>query len=250
MLWSTPRSMSTTFEKSIQQLPGVSVVHEPFTDVYYFGPERQSDRYGNALQRHRYNRSDAIRSIFSQDAPLCFVKELAFQAEPYLDDAFLGSVVNTFLIRSPLEVYSSLMKLKPDFSEAEFGFQPLAAIIERAERLQRVTKIVDASDLVTCPNLTLREYCQSAGLPYSRDMITWDSGPIRNWAEHEKDSQSKWHVVLENSTGIMKSTTTLVDVAPIHEEILRRAEAIYERLKPMAKIADDETRALVDEFEG
>lgn len=45
-LWATPRSVSTALERSLMQSPELKVVHEPFTDAYFFGPRRRSARYG------------------------------------------------------------------------------------------------------------------------------------------------------------------------------------------------------------
>ena len=47
-LWAVPRSTSTAFAKAISGGEGVRVLHEPFTDCYYFGPQRRSKRYGDS----------------------------------------------------------------------------------------------------------------------------------------------------------------------------------------------------------
>lgn len=41
ILWTTFRSMSTVFERSILQLPNGKVFHEPFSTAYCFGPQKQ-----------------------------------------------------------------------------------------------------------------------------------------------------------------------------------------------------------------
>ena len=35
LLWSAPRSMSTAFERSIRELDGVKVIHQPHSMAYY-----------------------------------------------------------------------------------------------------------------------------------------------------------------------------------------------------------------------
>ena len=40
ILWSVPRGGSTAFERSIRELEGVKVLHEPHQSAFYYGPDR------------------------------------------------------------------------------------------------------------------------------------------------------------------------------------------------------------------
>lgn len=111
-LWAVPRSVSTAFEKTFSCRTDTRVVHEPYTDCYYFGPERRSARYGNQPQQADYDARAAAQAVFSVAAPVVFVKDLAFQAGPYLTDNLLTRITSTFIIRHPRRVLRSLTPLK------------------------------------------------------------------------------------------------------------------------------------------
>ncbi len=45
VLWATPRTVSTAFERMIIERGDHLVLDEPWSRAYYFGPERHSDRF-------------------------------------------------------------------------------------------------------------------------------------------------------------------------------------------------------------
>jgi hypothetical protein len=47
-LWAVPRSISTAFERVFVERDDFEVLHEPFSDAYYYGPDRLSDRFADA----------------------------------------------------------------------------------------------------------------------------------------------------------------------------------------------------------
>ena len=128
LLWAVPRSVSTAFEKTFSQRDDFDVLHEPFTDCYYFSRDRRSARYGDQPDRSAYTAVSACEAVFRPTTKRTFVKELCFQAEPYLNQAFIDRVRSTFIIRSPEVVLNSLMPLKPDFTEDEFGYTAMERI--------------------------------------------------------------------------------------------------------------------------
>ena len=82
LLWSPPRCVSTAFEKTFSQRSDTVVVHEPFTDCYYFSRGRKSSFYGDCEELLDYDGNQAIQKIQLNSAPIIFCKELAFQGLP------------------------------------------------------------------------------------------------------------------------------------------------------------------------
>jgi hypothetical protein len=228
MLWCVPRSASTAFEKAFQQRTDTTVVHEPFTDSYYFGRTRRSFRYGDADYSSQCDEQAAERIIFGSTTPLIFVKELAFQGLHYVSDTVLSRAKHTFLIRSPHAVYESLQILKPDFTEEEFGFQPLLALHERISRdLQMPTWTIESHAFRAEPRRVFSEYCNWLGIDFDPHMLTWNPGPIRPWQSHEAESQAKWHKTLEASNSVLPAELHNTSIQPEHHDIVERAEQIY-----------------------
>lgn len=238
-LWAVPRSTSTAFAKAISGSPGVRVLHEPFTDCYYFGPQRRSKRYGDSITVAGFDAAAAKELILSAAAATdrIFVKDLAFQAFHYLQDDLLHQLTSTVLIRHPRRVMASLLRLKPDFTEEELGFQAVDALYQRITTLQgRPPAIIEGEQFRAHPRQTLLHFCATHGLPFSDAMLSWGSGSLRPWLPHESESQQKWHATLESSRTILPPSGSLpaLQLSAQHQAMLERAMAIYDRLAPLA----------------
>jgi hypothetical protein len=232
-LWSTPRSVSTALEKAFAQRQDAIVIHEPYTDSYYFGSERRSARYGSWEHLAHRTGSCVTRSLLEYEEPI-FFKELAFQGFSYVDDAFLRNVTSTFIVRHPAQVIRSLLRLKPDFTEEELGFAAMGQIFERVSDLTgRPPAVVDANRLRASPEAVLRAYCAHLGLAFDPRMLRWQRGPLRTWHVHERDSQQKWHATLDDTEGFLPPEDGLpADVPVQHQGLLERALQTYYRLSP------------------
>lgn len=232
LLWAVPRSVSTAFEKTFSRRDDFEVLHEPFTDCYYFSQDRRSRRYGDQPDRSAYTAMSAYESIFRPTAKRVFVKELCFQAEPYLDQMFIARVTSTFIIRSPEVVLNSLMPLKPDFTEDEFGYTAMERVWNRVTSVCTSPPVViEGDEFRNSPRATLEAYCQLIGAPFTTQMLYWQDGAIRRWEAHERESQAKWHHTLESSHRILPSVPARRTEVPAHlRGAFRTAERIYEMI--------------------
>lgn len=239
ILWSTPRSASTAFEKAVMQHPRVSPIHEPFTDCYYFGTHRRSIRYGDIVQPERDTRTNAYAEIERPHAgKVRFVKELAFQALPYLDDSLLRKARHLFLIGEPDSVYASLVKLKPDFTEDEFGFTALLELYYRISHLQgSYPSIFTSRRFRNHPEVVLRRFCRVCELSFTPAMLHWQPGSVRAWAPHESQSQSKYHKTTDRSKTVLpwgNGSQSLVEVGPRARPFVDKAWRIFAELSTNA----------------
>ena len=232
LLWAVPRSVSTAFEKTFSRRHDFDVLHEPFTDCYYFSRDRRSDRYGDQPDRSAYTAMSAYEAVFRPTPKRTFVKELCFQAEPYLDQAFIERVTSTFIIRSPEAVLNSLIPLKPDFTEDEFGYTAMERVWKRVTSACSSPPVVIEGDRFrNSPRETLEVYCQLIGVPFIAQMLYWQDGAIRNWEPHERESQAKWHYALESSHSIVPAVPVRKTTIPSYLRVaFRTAERIYEMI--------------------
>ncbi len=233
VLWAVPRSVSTAFEKTFTRLSEFDVVHEPFTDCYYFSTCRQSRRYGDAPAREgstpRLARNHVLRP---RSGRRVFVKELCFQAEPYIDEHFLRNVTSSFIIRSPDVVLSSLSPLKPDFTEHEFGFTAFERLWSKVAAVQAGEPIlIEGNKFRADSEQVLKAYCDATGVAYQPAMLTWDDGHIRAWGPDEYDSQAKWHATLEKSHGVLPPSPNTPPPIPADAvEMMEDAWRIYQKV--------------------
>jgi hypothetical protein len=232
-LWAAPRSVSTAFEKTFTCRADTRVVHEPFTDCYYFGHDRHSKRYGD--RRSEFTAAEVTAELLTSAAPVVFTKDLAFQAEPYLTDVLLRTFTHTFIIRHPGAVLRSLTPLKPDFTEDEYGFLALARLCRRVVDLGRTPIVVDGDDFRRRPRAVLAAYCGAVGVTFDESMLHWENGRIREWRAGEEQSQAKWHRTLEASHRILPPDgCDPVPVPPGRTAMYRRACRIYDDMSRFA----------------
>ena len=233
-LWATPRSVSTAFERVMKNSNELDIVHEPFTETYYYSEDRRSSRYGAWDKDPSLANAEVVNAnlLAKSSDKRIFVKELAFQGEPYVSDFIYNTAQHLFITRNPYNVYRSLAKLKPDFNEEEFGFTALERVYSRVRGLASKDMIVDGDRFVEEPNQTTELVCQEVGVCYHSSMLSWDDGRIRNWAPDEAESQAKWHRTLENSTTIQATGKNQepVVVSLEHREWVQRAMDIYTRI--------------------
>jgi hypothetical protein len=227
VLWATPRSVSTAFARAFMSHPEISVVLEPFTDVYYFGPDRVSCRYGDATGCADRTAAAVRREVLASEGPT-LIKEMSYQAAQYLG-GLLPQVTSSFMIREPVLVARSLAKLRPDFNEEELGFETLWRIWKEAQCFPGSPVVVDGERFRHHPESVLRNYCKQVGLPYSPRMLRWQPGPIKRWCPHERRTQVRWHSAVESSDGVKPPALRLAVTLP-ETAVLGRARVIYEEL--------------------
>ncbi|WP_287287807.1 sulfotransferase family protein, partial [Okeania sp. SIO2B9] len=221
-------------EKTFMQRCDTVVLHAPFADIYYFSKWRRSTSFGNRQDRQNYDIKSAVEEIKSKVAPLVFFKDMAFQALPYIDKEFkyfLGSIINTFIIRHPQETITSLYKLYENFTEEEFGFSSLDEMYKIVtQELGQQPIVVESNRFRQNPDKILASYCQRIGVEFDPRMLGWNDGKLKQWESRDYEFHTKWYKTLENSSGILPPTQVKINIFPEHRKMVERAERIYEKL--------------------
>ena len=201
-VWSVPRSLSTAFERCFKDRPDFEIIHEPYAECYHYGPTRKSDRYGELEEQSKFTQTEALGRFNVVNTANCLVKDLCFQAEPYVTDEQLAEWRNAVLLRHPYSVAKSLFNLKPDFNEQELGFSELQKVVNR---LGYVPPVIEGNYFSQDPEPTLRRFCSAMGTSYMSGYTEWANGAIRDWSAQEYEAHGKWHGNLHASTGIRPS---------------------------------------------
>src|SRR5215212_1988457 len=100
VMWSIPRSVSTSFERMVSERGDHRVFDEPFSRSYYYGPDRLSTRYGEEMPGCTAEQVLADIEEAARDRPV-FVKDMAYQAARLLGPDLLARFDNCFLVRDP-----------------------------------------------------------------------------------------------------------------------------------------------------
>ena len=227
-LWAVPRSVSTAFERVFVERADADVLHEPFSHAFYHGPDRHSDRFANVAPEpeHAYA-AVAARVSEPREAPVLFMKDMAYQARPVDDPGFYAGFTNTFLIREPAEALLSLHRMWPDFTLEEAGFVEQAQLFDLVTgALEQPAVVVDATDLRTAPEAVMAAYCDAVEIPHRADALSWEPGPVDLW-----QGWSDWHQDAEQSAAIAPPAAAAPDQLPPRVAAMaERCQPHYERL--------------------
>jgi len=220
-LWAVPRSISTAFERVFVERDDFEVLHEPFSEAYYYGPDRLSDRFADAEPKEEYSFENVLKNVLAPREKRVFVKDMAYQAKGVLSPEFASRFVNTFIVRDPKYVLVSLYKMWPDFTFEETGYEDLYRLFQYAtEGSGEDVAVVDAMTFSENPEGVLATYCEHLEIPFRSGSLSWESRDVEHW-----DSWEGWHDAAERSTGIKPATRR-------DPELPEELEEVYERCLP------------------
>jgi len=194
-LWAVPRSVSTAFERMCMERGDLEVLHEPFSLVYYHGPQARNLRWRTETDPAHGYPAVRDRVLAAALTGPVFFKDMVYHVDAWADDGLLSQITHSFLIRHPRLTLASMRAAVDGFTEEELGFSTLLPFIERVQRWQANPPIIDAGDLCRDPPGTVEAWCEALGLPYLPDALSWEVGlppKWQRWAEwHQRAAQSR-----------------------------------------------------------
>lgn len=231
VLWSVPRSVSTSFERMMVERGDHTVFDEPFSRAYYYGPGRRSGRYDEELPESSAEEILGQIEQAAEERPV-FVKDMAYQAMDLLGPDLLVRFDNSFLVRHPAATLRSYARPWPDFTAEEAGWEHLDQAADIVEGLGEPLVVIDAEVLCREPEAVVQEWCHQMDLPYVADAMTWEPGMLPEWELWEE-----FHHTSATTTGFQELGPPPPPPGPdephLHE-IYQAALPVYERLAPLA----------------
>ena len=191
-------------------LRNCKIFHEPYSQCYYFGAERQSQRYGEQSPdpNATYRSVSKILQKEYDGKEVLFAKDMAYHIQNHfhilLEEGF-KNVQHSFLIRQPKRAIPSLYKASTNpkltgwdhFDPVEAGFRQMNELFQFVRsHLDPSPVVVDADDLLCNPEGILRSYCEALGLSFQDGMTRWNPGPVPEW-----DTWTGWHEDALKSSG-------------------------------------------------
>ena len=193
-LWTALRSVSSAFERSITTLPNTKLISEPFSVAFYYGSQRQSQRFESQEVDPKASYEDVAKAVMDQpadDIDVVFAKDMAYYMEGKMSvlEESLKDVKHSFLIRDPQKAIPSQYRLVETpqiralgwdyFEPKEAGFQQLYELYTFVkQKLDPRPVVVDADDLIGSPEQILKAYCEGVGIKYVDHMTTWKAGEV------------------------------------------------------------------------
>ena len=226
-LWTHPRSISTAMERVMMERGDLTVLHEPFSLIYYVSEQKADVPFvhDDPDQPHTYPEAkEYITGAAETDT--VFFKDMCYHCFEHVigDDDFLMLMTNTFLIREPIKTIGSHYTINPDVTTDEIGYEQQFKVFEKVMALTGKPPIViDADDLEDDPEGTVAAYAKALGIPHLPHSLTWDAGHVKEW-----DTWKEWHADAARSTGIQKT------MEPIDYDVLAipRLRALHDHHLP------------------
>jgi hypothetical protein len=196
-LWGPPRSRSTLVLRMMLQRGDLTVVHEPFSNFHVLGYFCVGDERADS-----YDDLAALLCRESRRRPVFFKDTTEYRYPQVLaDQSILAEATNTFIVREPAEAIASHYAINPELTMAEVGYEHLFEIFAAVRDTSGTTPtVIDAADLVADPPGVVSAYCARIGLPFRRQMLSWEPGERTEWAR-----TARWHSDLSESRQVTRT---------------------------------------------
>ena len=146
------------------------------------------------------------------------------------------------MIRDPERaIYSNYKAILKDqvgettLDPSEVGFIELHKLYNFIQEKKSARPIVvDAIDLQTHPDETMKSYCEAVGIQFDPNMTTWEKGSTEN---RYKLWSPVWYSTVDQSTGFIKIKPEEQKPVPLHElpqEVIKyidESHFCYEEMK-------------------
>ncbi|XP_072167010.1 uncharacterized protein [Diadema setosum] len=197
MIWSTPRSVSTAFARSMSARGDTEVFSEPYLACYNYGPERKANWGDSATgmlnDKYTFSYVDKILNADYPNSKVLFVKGMVEGIRGNFD-VVDAKYKHSFLVRHPEKMFRSFELMLTSIPGAPADFiHNLKTIYHDLEDFYRHVQtkfgqlsppIIDADDLVSHPETILPKYCEAMGIEFTPKMLEWDG---------VDPSQLNWH---------------------------------------------------------
>ncbi len=224
-MWSGPRNISTAMLRSWGNRPDTVVCDEPLYAHYLRVTGIDHPGREEIIAHHEDDWRkvvDWLTGPLPDGKSIFYQKHMAHHLLPQIDRAWVHDVTNAFLIRDPVEMITSLIKVVPNPTIEETGLPQQVEIFEMVRQATGVTPpVLDSKDVLGNPRKLLGALCDSVGIPFDDAMLAWPPGTRDTdgiWAKH-------WYAAVEKSTGFKPYTPKN---EPVPDHLQRLAEACQE----------------------
>jgi Sulfotransferase domain len=193
-VWSGPRSISTALMRSWESRPDCKVVDEPLYASYLSHNDADHPGREDVIAAGETSCEAVIADLTEPVNGVYYQKHMAHHLVPGLRRDWIASLTNVLLIRHPTDVVASYQRARASVQATDLG---LLEQNQLYEQFDGGLPVIDAADFLGDPEAYLRWMCTYAGVPFTQEMLTWESGPRDSdgvWARH-------WYRAVLCSTG-------------------------------------------------
>jgi len=229
-MWSGPRNISTAMMRSWGNRADTAVIDEAFYAFYLNATGKKHPGADEVIASGETNWRKVIEGLtgpIPNGKRILYQKQMTHHLLPQVDQQWLSTVTNCFLIRDPREVIASYIKKNPDPALEDLGFVQQAEIFDFVfNQTNSVPLVIDAKDVLQNPERILRLLCDAIGVEFENAMLSWPPG-LRDtdgiWAKY-------WYDEVATSTSFQPYRPKNGPVPERLREIHDRCRECYDRL--------------------
>lgn len=229
-MWSGPRNISTAMMRAWGNRPDTAVIDEPFYACYLRATGAKHPGASEIIAAGETNWAQVVDRLIGptpEGKHIFYQKQMTHHLLPEINRGWLDQVINCFLIRDPREVICSYLRKNHDPTAEDLGFPQQAEIFEWVRRRTgSIPPVIDAKDVLENPRRLLGLLCDSLGVEFREEMLSWAPGPRKTdgiWAKH-------WYTEVAESTSFQPYQAKNESVPESLREIHARCREYYERL--------------------
>ena len=229
-MWSGPRNISTAMMRAWENRGDTAVWDEPFYAHYLHATGIEHPLDAQVVEAGETDWRRVVERLLGEvpdERSVFFQKHMTHHLLPGIDRAWMGAVVNCFLIRDPREVIASYARMRSTVTVADVGVLQQAEIFDFvAARRGDPPPVIDARDVLENPRGVLTGLCDAVGVEFTERMLSWPPGPRDSdgvWAPH-------WYHSVHDTSGF-QPWVPKAHLLPEHlEPLARECEPHYRRL--------------------
>ena len=227
-MWSGPRNLSTAMMYAFAARGDTRVWDEPFYAAYLDKTGLDHPMREEVIASGERDADKVAEALLAPCAePIFYQKHMCQHMIDGVPRGWMKEVTNAFLIRHPARVVASFAAKHDVLSLTDIGFAQQTELFEEvADHLGHAPVVIDSADIRRAPEAALTKLCAALGIPFTKDMLTWEAGPKPFdgvWASH-------WYNAVHRSTDLHAPEG---EYPPLSAEQSRTVEAAlphYERL--------------------
>ncbi len=228
-VWSSPRNISTAFMYSFAQRKDTTVVDEPLYAHYLSKTTSKAVHPMTAEildQMENDGQKVVDKVIFGNyETPIALFKQMTHHLIQ-LDLAFTAQTENVLLIRDPKRIIASYTKVIQNPTIADIGIKMQYDLFQRLKKANKLAAVIDAKKLLLHPSKVLTQLCQQLTIPFDKNMLKWEAGPIKEDGIWAKD----WYANVHQSTGFIPYVEKNVVLDGALTELAEECQFYYEYL--------------------
>ena len=226
-MWSGPRNISTALLRSWGNREDTIVNDEPLYAAFLSETGYAHPIAAEIVDHYETDWRKVVAGLTGEipdGKPIYYQKHMAHHLLPGMGRDWIPKLENCFLIRDPIEMLTSLIKIIPEPGLDDTGLpQQLELFRLVEEQLGRRPPVLDSRDVLEDPGKILGLLCEELGVEFDSAMLSWPPGRRQTdgiWAPH-------WYGEVEKSTSFRPYIAKEEKVPRKFEAVLRECMEIY-----------------------